>query len=209
MQSVLAKHQITQVTQPHYSPDQVPWDFWIFPKLKLPLKRKRFQTVDEFQESTTGKLMAIGRTMWGPKVPTLKGTEASLSYVQCFFFLVSSSVKVSICHSMWLDTFWKDYIHVALQWIGWYLSHWGELSCLTDTPTYDGPLLTSFSSVNWHIKLTIATSQHLLLKSYHIFCCSQCQLLLEFTKSNFDHRCASYDVCLVGTNPSELCMVGH
>ena len=43
-------------------------------------------------------------------MPTLKGTEASLSYVHCFFFLVSSSVKVSICHSMWLDTFWTGLI---------------------------------------------------------------------------------------------------
>ncbi|KAF6086176.1 hypothetical protein HJG60_008382 [Phyllostomus discolor] len=29
-------------------------------------------------------------------MPTLKGTEASLSYVQCFLYLVSSSVNVSI-----------------------------------------------------------------------------------------------------------------
>ena len=80
----LVKHQITQVTQPHYS-----WDFWLFPKLKSPLKGKRFQTIDEIQENTTGQLMAIGRTVWGPKVTTLKGTEASLSYVQCFLYLVS------------------------------------------------------------------------------------------------------------------------
>ena len=36
------------------------------------------------------------------------GTEASLSCVQCFLYLVSSSVNVSIFHSMWLDTFWTD-----------------------------------------------------------------------------------------------------
>ena len=36
-----------------------------------------------------------GRTVWGPKVPTLKGTEASMSYVQCFLYLVSSSINVS------------------------------------------------------------------------------------------------------------------
>ena len=48
--------------------------------------------------------MVIGRTVWGPKVPTLKGTEASLSYVQCFLYLVPSSVNVSIFHITWLDT---------------------------------------------------------------------------------------------------------
>ena len=28
------------------------------------------------------------RTMWGPKVPALKGTEVSLSFVQCFLYLL-------------------------------------------------------------------------------------------------------------------------
>ena len=45
-----------------------------------------------------GQLIAIGRTMWGPKVPTLKGTKVSLSCVQCFLYLVSSSINVCIFH---------------------------------------------------------------------------------------------------------------
>ena len=77
----LVKHKITQVTQPHYSPDLVPCDFWLFQKLTSPLKGKRFQTIDEIQEDMMGQLMATGRTVWGPKVPTLKGTEVSLSCV--------------------------------------------------------------------------------------------------------------------------------
>ena len=63
MQRFLAKHQITQVTQPPYSPDLAPCNFCLFPKLKSPLKGKRFQTVDKIQENTTGQLMAIGRTV--------------------------------------------------------------------------------------------------------------------------------------------------
>ena len=59
VQSFLAKHQITQVTQPHYSLDLASCDFWLFPKLKSLLKGKRFQTVDEIQENTMGQLMAI------------------------------------------------------------------------------------------------------------------------------------------------------
>ena len=109
--SFLAKHQIMQVIQPHYSPDLVPCDFWLFPKLKSLLKGKRFQTVNEIQENTMGQLMATGRTVWGPKVPPLKGTEASLSYVQCFLYLVSSSINVSIFHSTWLNTLWTDLLH--------------------------------------------------------------------------------------------------
>ena len=97
-----------QATQSSYSPDLAPCDFWLFPKLKSPLKGKKFQTVHEIQENRTGQLMAIGRTVWGPKVPTLKRIEASLSYVQWFLYLVSSSVNVSIFHITWLDTFWQN-----------------------------------------------------------------------------------------------------
>ena len=93
---IFDKHQIPQVTQSPYSPDLVPWDFWLFPKLKSPLKGKRFQTVSAVQENMTGQLMETGRTVWGPKVSTLKGSEASLSCVQCFLYLVSSSINVSV-----------------------------------------------------------------------------------------------------------------
>ena len=100
LQSYLVKHQITQVTQPHYCPAAVPSKFWLFPKLKSPLKGKRVQTVDETQENTTGQLMAIARTVWGPKVTTLKGTKASLSNVQCFLYLVPSSINVYFSYYM-------------------------------------------------------------------------------------------------------------
>ena len=40
----------------------------------------------------------------------MKGTEASLSCVQCFLYLVSPSVNVSIFHSAWLHAFWTDLV---------------------------------------------------------------------------------------------------
>ena len=67
VQSFLAKHEITQVIHPPYSPDLAPCDFWLFPKLNSPLTGKRFQTVDGIQENMTGPVMAIGRTVGGPK----------------------------------------------------------------------------------------------------------------------------------------------
>ena len=43
---------------------------------------------------------------WGPY---FEGDwRESLSYVQCFLYLASSSVNVSIFHSTWLDTFCTD-----------------------------------------------------------------------------------------------------
>ena len=98
VQKFLVKHQITQMTQTPNSPDLVPCDLCLFPKLKSALKRKRFQTINEIQENTTRQLEAIGRTEWGPKVPTLKGTEASLSYVQCFFHLLQWMSLFFIVH---------------------------------------------------------------------------------------------------------------
>ena len=73
MQSFLVKRQITQVTQSLNNPDSVPCNSWLFPKLKLPLKGTRFQTIDEIQENMMGQWMEIGRIVWGPKVCTLKG----------------------------------------------------------------------------------------------------------------------------------------
>ena len=67
-----------------------------FPKTKITFEREEISELDKIQENMTVQLMAIGRTVWGPKVLTLKETEVSLSYVQCFLDLVSSSVNVSI-----------------------------------------------------------------------------------------------------------------
>ena len=78
-------------------------NFWLFLKLKSTLKGKRFQTIHEIQENIIRKLMVIlpkdfcsvlnsgidsRRTVWGVKVPTLKGTKTSLSCVQCFLYLL-------------------------------------------------------------------------------------------------------------------------
>ena len=58
--------------------------------------------------------MTTGRTVWVPKVPTLKGTEVSFSHIQCFLYLVYSSINVSIFHIAWLGTFWTDLVSVCI-----------------------------------------------------------------------------------------------
>jgi hypothetical protein len=42
-----------------YSPDLAPCDFWLFSKLKMPLKERRFQTANAINENATRQLMAI------------------------------------------------------------------------------------------------------------------------------------------------------
>ena len=60
---ILAKHQITQVTQLPLQPRFGALRLRAFPKIKSLLKAKRFQAIDEIQENTTGQLMATGRTV--------------------------------------------------------------------------------------------------------------------------------------------------
>jgi len=47
---------ITQGCQPLYSPDLAPCDYWLFPKLKSPLKGRRFvnATVTQYTSSVNG-----------------------------------------------------------------------------------------------------------------------------------------------------------
>jgi len=55
----LTKHETTVVSQPPYSPDLAPADFFLFPKLKSSLKGHRFQTVEEIEENSIRDLLAI------------------------------------------------------------------------------------------------------------------------------------------------------
>ena len=44
---------------PPYSPDLAPADFFLFPKLKTTLIRRRFLTIEEIQENALRELLAI------------------------------------------------------------------------------------------------------------------------------------------------------
>lgn len=59
VQQFLAKHQIAQVCQPPYSPDLAPCDFFLFPKVKLALKGRRFDDVDSIKMNATQQLNGV------------------------------------------------------------------------------------------------------------------------------------------------------
>ena len=107
-----------------YSPDLVPCDFWLFPTLKSPLKGKGFQTIDEIQENTTGQLLATRRTVWGPKVPTLKGTRChcpvynvSCIFNKCFYFSCCMTGYLLDRHYTYIYTYlyMYRYIHIHIR----------------------------------------------------------------------------------------------
>jgi len=47
------------VPQPPYSSDLAPCDFWLFPKLKRPLRGHRFDTIEEIRTESLRALKAI------------------------------------------------------------------------------------------------------------------------------------------------------
>jgi len=50
---------MTVIPHPPYSPDLAPCDFFLFPKLKLRMKGRRFDTIEEFQEESQRVLDTI------------------------------------------------------------------------------------------------------------------------------------------------------
>jgi len=55
----LAKNKMTVIPQPPYSPDLAPCDFSLFPKLKLRMKGRRFNTTEEIQKESQRVLDTI------------------------------------------------------------------------------------------------------------------------------------------------------
>ena len=54
-----AKNFTHIVPQPPYPPDLAPCDFWLFNKMKRPLRGHRFDTIEEIQEKSKKVLKAI------------------------------------------------------------------------------------------------------------------------------------------------------
>ena len=84
-----------------------------FPKTNITFERENISyhwwDLGKYDGAADGDWENCGR----PKVLTLKGTEASLSYVTCFLYLVSS-INFSTFHVIWMDTFWTDYIYMCV-----------------------------------------------------------------------------------------------
>lgn len=55
----LAKNNTVIMPQPPYSPDLAPCDFFLFPKLKKPMKGRRFATIEEIKTASLEELKAI------------------------------------------------------------------------------------------------------------------------------------------------------
>jgi len=59
VQEFLARKQVCVLHYPPYSPDLSPCDYFLFPKLKLPLKGRLFEDVEDIQAAVTSSLRSI------------------------------------------------------------------------------------------------------------------------------------------------------
>ena len=59
LREFFAKNSTHVAPQPPYSPDLAPCDFWLFPKLKRPLRGNRFESIEEIQRESARALKAI------------------------------------------------------------------------------------------------------------------------------------------------------
>lgn len=55
----LAKNSTNVLQQPPYSPDLAPCDFFLFPKLKLPLRGTRFESIEAIKQNSARELKSI------------------------------------------------------------------------------------------------------------------------------------------------------
>ena len=55
----LSNKNITVCPHPPYSPDLAPCDFWLFPKVKMTMKGKRFESIQDIEAAMTAQLKTL------------------------------------------------------------------------------------------------------------------------------------------------------
>jgi len=58
-QQILLTKYITVCPHPPYSPDLAPCDFWPFPKVKMTMKGKHFESIQYIDRATTAQLKTL------------------------------------------------------------------------------------------------------------------------------------------------------
>ena len=64
VRNFLAKNNTVIMPQPPYSPDLAPCDFFLFPKLKRPMKGRRFATIEEIKTESLRELKDIPKSAY-------------------------------------------------------------------------------------------------------------------------------------------------
>jgi hypothetical protein len=93
VQNFLAKHQIPQVSQPPYSLDIAPCNFFLFTKVKMLLKRNRFQDAEEIKRNTQSRIWLFQRVS---SESTLDNGRTTGTSVLCLKRTVLKEIRTAI-----------------------------------------------------------------------------------------------------------------
>jgi hypothetical protein len=77
-QQFLAKHKMAVIPHPPYSPDLEHHDFFLFPKMRLNLKGRRFDTIEEIQAESQSACRSDRKGLPG-SVPKMEETVGPVS----------------------------------------------------------------------------------------------------------------------------------
>jgi len=106
----LSNKNITVCRHPPYSPDLAPCDFWLFPKVKMTLKGKGFESIQDIEAATTAQLKTFTKEdfqncfrkwqeRWDKCVrsggSTLRGINGNVSFTVIFFLFKHSPYFLS------------------------------------------------------------------------------------------------------------------
>ena len=64
VRNFLTKNNTVIMPQPPYSPDLAPCDFFLFPRLKRPMKGRRFATIEEIKTESLRELKVIPKSAY-------------------------------------------------------------------------------------------------------------------------------------------------
>ena len=82
----LAKNEVSVLSQPPYSPDLAPCDFYLFPKLKIVMKGQCYNDVDAIKRKTDDKLRRISRESFKQCMQAwVKRWDHCISSSGCYF----------------------------------------------------------------------------------------------------------------------------
>jgi hypothetical protein len=81
VQQFLTEKSIPIITQPSYSPDLDPSDFWLLPTLKMGLKGTRFAIMEDIE--CDGRTPEDSKRSLPPMLPTMAGSMEQVCVCVC------------------------------------------------------------------------------------------------------------------------------
>ena len=101
----LSNKNIMICPHPSYSPDLAPYDFWLFPKVKMTMKVKHFESIQGIEAATTAQIKTLmkedfqncfsgkndGISVFEARGSVLRGINGNVSFTVIIFFLFRHS----------------------------------------------------------------------------------------------------------------------